>query len=71
MVTFSVENRGHLQHVTRTICHTKLATFAALDDEVDLAARYLNVIMIKRFAPQFHDGFPPHQRSVVATTTDG
>jgi len=54
MVTFCVEDVGHFEDATGTVGGTQLATLAALNDEMDFAARDYHTLLIERFTPEFH-----------------
>lgn len=54
MVSLGIKEARHLQDVTWAIGRAQLAALAALNDEVDLATRNYNPILIERFTPEFH-----------------
>jgi hypothetical protein len=54
VIALGVEEVGYFQDIPRAVGHTQLAALAALDDEVDFAARYHDALLIEGFTPKFH-----------------
>jgi hypothetical protein len=54
VITFGVEEVGHLQDATGTVGDAQLAALAAFEDEVDFAAWYHDAVLVERFTPKFH-----------------
>jgi hypothetical protein len=54
VIPFSVEIIGHFQHAFGAILRTKSATFAAFNDNMDFTSWYMDLVEVKRFAPEFH-----------------
>jgi hypothetical protein len=51
VITFGVEEVGHLQDATGTVGDAQLAALAAFEDEVDFAVWYHDAVLVERFTP--------------------
>jgi hypothetical protein len=54
VVSLGIKKAGHLQSVPRAIVHAQLAALAALNDDVNLATRHDDAVLIKGFTPKSH-----------------
>jgi hypothetical protein len=54
VITLGIEELGYFQDIPRAVGHTQLAALAALDDEMDFAARHHDALLIEGFTPKFH-----------------
>jgi hypothetical protein len=54
VITFGVEEVGHLQDASGTVGDAQLATLAAVRDEMDFAVGYYDAVLVERFTPKFH-----------------
>jgi hypothetical protein len=54
VITFGVEEVGHLQDDTGTVSYAQLTALAAFEDEVDFAVWHYDAVLVERFTPKFH-----------------
>jgi len=54
VIPFRVECGRHLEDTARAELDAEFAALAAVDDEVDLAPGYLDLVNVKRYSPVLH-----------------
>jgi hypothetical protein len=54
VIPLRVELLGHLEDVLGAVLHAESASLASILEDANLAAWYVHLIQVQRFAPVFH-----------------